>query len=346
MLTIHEVTSNTDAKNYYAVADYYSQGQETVGNWGGKLAAMLGQSGKVTKDGFDRMVDNLHPETGNRLTARTNDKRRVGYDFCVSLVKSASILRAFADEELAGQLDWARDDALAAMMTEMESDMQCRERRNGADHDVTTGNMAIAAFHHTTARPVAGQAPDMDEHTHLLCMNATQSPEGRILAGQFANLVRDGEYYSAFFDSRYAANLRSLGFSIAHQGGKKWEVAGITESMIDTFSKRKHEIEETARRLGIVDPASKHDLAATTRSGKQKELTREDLREAWWSQLSDGERDALAAVYRRNAPRAGSHGGGSPGLCDPSLFRAGIECQRTRTGAYRPALRPGQRVRR
>ena len=39
MLTIHEVTSATDAKNYYAASDYYSQGQETVGAWGGKLAA-------------------------------------------------------------------------------------------------------------------------------------------------------------------------------------------------------------------------------------------------------------------------------------------------------------------
>ena len=105
MLTINEITGATDAKRYYAAADYYSQGQETVGHWGGKLASMLGLSGKVTKDDFDRMVDNLHPATGERLTQRTTENRRVGYDFTVSLNKSASILRAFADEELGG--NWA-----------------------------------------------------------------------------------------------------------------------------------------------------------------------------------------------------------------------------------------------
>ena len=99
MLTIHEVTSATDAKNYYAASDYYSQGQETVGQWGGKLADTLGLSGKVTKEAFDRMVDNLHPATGERLTPRTKDNRRVGYDFTVSVPKSASILRAFASED-------------------------------------------------------------------------------------------------------------------------------------------------------------------------------------------------------------------------------------------------------
>ena len=102
MLTIHEVTSATDAKNYYAASDYYSQGQETVGKWGGKLAETLGLSGKVTKEAFDLMVDNLHPSTGQPLTPRTNDERRVGYDFTVSVPKSASILRAFAGDDRQG----------------------------------------------------------------------------------------------------------------------------------------------------------------------------------------------------------------------------------------------------
>src|SRR5271170_7851684 len=104
MLTIHEVTSATDAKKYYAASDYYSQGQETVGLWGGKLADTLGLSGKVTKEAFDRMVDNLHPSTGERLTQRTKDNRRVGYDFTVSVPKSASILRAFAGDGLGQEL--------------------------------------------------------------------------------------------------------------------------------------------------------------------------------------------------------------------------------------------------
>jgi ATP-dependent exoDNAse (exonuclease V) alpha subunit len=320
VLTIFEVTSATGAKDYYGTADYYSQGQETVGHSGGKLAAELGLSGKVSKDEFERMVDNLHPQTGEQLTARTNKFRRIAYDFTVSQNKSSSIVRAFAPADLAELMDAARDKAIAGMMAAVEADMQCRERRNGADYDITTSNLAYTAFHHTTSRPVEYKEfikrfaandnlpdwlramndnipPDMQEHSHLLVWNATRSPDGRILAGQFGKLKRDGEYYSAIFDALYARELEKLGFVIDRKGGKKWEIAGISQSMIDKFSKRKDQVEDTARRLNITDAAEKGELGKKTRSKKQKELTMPELREAWWAQLNDDECDALARVY-------------------------------------------------
>ena len=139
--------------------------------------------------------------------------------------------------------------------------------------------------------------------------------ENRIKAGQFGNLKRDGEYYAAVFDSLYARELEKLGFVIDRQGGKKWEIAGIPPSMIDKFSKRTDEVEDEAARRGITDAARKAELGAKTRSKKQKELTLPELREAWDAQLTDGERDALAAVYRQgNRGGQGSDGGGSGGL--------------------------------
>jgi conjugative relaxase-like TrwC/TraI family protein len=301
LLTIYEIACPAaDAKRYYSTADYYSQGQETVGLWGGILARALGLEGKVKKDDFDRMVDNLHPDSGEQLTPRMKDNRRIGYDFTVSLNKSASILRAFAGEADAKALDAARDRAIAKMMGMVESDMQTRVRIGGKDADRTTGNLAYAAFHHTTSRPVDGQPPDMNEHTHLLVFNVTHDPvENRRKAGQFAGLKRDGEFYSAVFDAFYAAELERLGFHIERQGGKKWKVAGITDHMVDTFSKRKDEIEDAAARLGITDPARKGELAATTRSKKRKELTPDELRVAWLAQLGDDDRDALVKVYGR-----------------------------------------------
>jgi conjugative relaxase-like TrwC/TraI family protein len=302
MLKIHEVTSATDAKNYYAASDYYSQGQETVGQWGGKLADQLGLSGKVTKKAFDRMVDNLHPVTGRQLTPRTKENRRVGYDFTVSVPQSASLLRAFASDGLGDELDAARDRAIAGMMAEVEADMQTRVRKDGAAEDRTTGNLVYAAFHHTTSRPVPGKPPDMHEHSHLLCFNATMDPEeDRIKAGQFGNLKRDGEYFAAVFDALYARELETLGFGIDRQGGKKWEVANIPASMVEKSSKRTDEVEDEAARRGIIDAVRKAELGAKTRSKKQKELTKPELLAAWDAQLTDAERDALAAVHLREA---------------------------------------------
>src|SRR6202021_2005505 len=61
MIRITQQNSAGDAKRYYATADYYSQGQEIVGRWGGKGAALLGLSGTVDKFSFERLCDNLHP---------------------------------------------------------------------------------------------------------------------------------------------------------------------------------------------------------------------------------------------------------------------------------------------
>src|SRR6185312_14991095 len=92
MIRITQQDSAKDAKRYYATADYYSEGQELVGSWGGKGAARLGLEGTVDKSSFDRLCDNLHPRTGEPLTVRTRAERRVGYDFTFSVPKSVSLL--------------------------------------------------------------------------------------------------------------------------------------------------------------------------------------------------------------------------------------------------------------
>ena len=302
MLRIHEVTTASHAKSYYAAADYYSEGQETAGLWGGRLAERLGLSGTVDKAGFDRLCDNLNPATGESLTQRTNDNRRVGYDFTFSGPKSFSIAEALAGEADRRAMLAAFDAAATDTMREAEADMQTRIRTGGQDADRTTGNMLWAGFNHSTSRPVKGQVPDMHRHKHVLVFNATLDPvEGRIKAGQFGNLKRDGEYYTAVFYSHLADRLAGLGYGIDRRGGKAWEIAGVPQSLIDKFSKRTDEIEDAAERQGIIDAGRKAELGAKTRSKKQKELTPDQLRAAWDAQLTDGERDALAAVYRKQA---------------------------------------------
>ena len=76
MIRITQQDSAKDAKRYYATADYYSEGQELVGSWGGKGASRLGLEGTVDKFSFERLCDNLDPRTGKPLTVRT----RVGAD--------------------------------------------------------------------------------------------------------------------------------------------------------------------------------------------------------------------------------------------------------------------------
>src|SRR5208283_2333434 len=133
------------------ISDYYSEGQELVGLWGGKGANHLGLSGTVDKDSFDRLCDNLHPKTGKQLTVRTRSERTVGYDFTFSVPKSVSLLYAMKDDQD------IRNAVLAAVdetMRDMEVEMKTRVRKGRQDTERTTGNMVWAEFIHTTTRPV------------------------------------------------------------------------------------------------------------------------------------------------------------------------------------------------
>lgn len=304
MLRIHEVTSATHAKAYYAASDYYTDG-EVAGAFLGKLAERLGLAGTVDRASFEALCDNRNPKTGKPLTPRTNDERRVGKDFVFSAPKSFSIVEALATEDERRRLLGAFDEAVRETLAEdIEPDVQTRVRTDGADTDRTTGNLLAAAFDHSTARPVGDAPPDPHRHKHVLVFNATYDPvERRVKAGQFGNIKRDGEYYTAAFYARLAGKLEAMGYAIDHRGGKAWEIAGVPQSVIDKFRKRTEEVEaEHADRL-LNDPdyrpGHKHELGAKTRSRKRKELTPDQLRREWDAQLTDAERDALAAVYRK-----------------------------------------------
>src|SRR5262249_38466058 len=153
MIRMTQQDSAKDAKRYYASADYYSEGQEIVGAWGGQGAARLGLKGTVDRFSFERLCDNRHPLSGSPLTARTRSDRTVGYDFTFSVPKSVSLLHALSGDQ---DILTAFRSAVDETMREMESEMKTRVRRNGDDTDRNTGNMVWAEFIHTTSRPVDG----------------------------------------------------------------------------------------------------------------------------------------------------------------------------------------------
>ncbi len=300
MLRITQQDSAQGAKRYYTTADYYSEGQEIVGSWGGRAARMLGLEGVVDRESFEQLCDNLNPKDGTPLTVRTRSDRTVGYDFTFSVPKSVSLLYAMTgDREILAAFRSAVDET----MRDIEAEMKTRVRRGGRDEDRITGNMVWAEFIHTTSRPVDG-IPDPQLHAHCFAFNSTwDDQERRWKAGQFRELKRDAPYFQAGFRVRLANKLQDLGFGVTRKRDD-FEIAGVPASAIRTFSRRTDVIEAEAARRGITDPRLKDGLAAETREKKSHELSWNQLRVKWDSRLTDKERQALAATHRREVRHA------------------------------------------
>jgi conjugative relaxase-like TrwC/TraI family protein len=298
MIRITQQDSASGAKRYYATADYYSEGQEIIGLWGGKGASRLGLEGTVDQSSFERLCDNRHPQTGEPLTVRTRSDRTVGYDFTFSVPKSVSLLYAMTgDAEILAAFRGAVDET----MREMEAEMKTRVRKARKDEDRVTGNMVWAEFLHTTSRPVDG-IPDPQLHAHVFVFNTTwDHQEERWKAGQFRELKRDAPYFQAAFRVRLANRLQDLGFGVERKRDD-FEIAGITKDVLKRFSRRTALIEKVAQEKGITDPDRKAELGAETREKKGSALSLEELREAWASRMTVEERHQLEGTYCRATP--------------------------------------------
>jgi conjugative relaxase-like TrwC/TraI family protein len=310
MLRVIQSQSVGAAKSYYTAAlskeGYYSEGQELPGVWRGKGAERLGLTGEVSREAFDALCDNQDPATGKRLTARMNDKRRVGYDINFHAPKSVSAALLVGGDKRV--LDAFRE-SVRETMAEMEAEMKTRLRAGRKDGDKVTGNMIWGEFVHFTSRPAksTGQ-PDPHLHAHCFVFNATfDDSEKKWKAGQFGDIKKDAPYFEAAFHARLAGRLAELGYGIERHA-KGWELAGVPRSINDKYSHRTAEIEAEAKARGITSAKTKDGLGAKTRAGKHKGETLHALWGEWAGRLTRDEARALKA--------AKDHGTAGPDMSD------------------------------
>lgn len=289
MLRIVQNRSSASAKSYYQVGDYYAEGKEGAGIWGGKGARLLGLEGKVDQKAFEALCDNLHPLTGEPLTKRTRADRTVGYDFNFHAPKSVSVVHALTGDERIAE---AFREAVRETMQEVETEAKTRVRKRGENYDRTVGNLVWAEFIHLTTRPIHG-VPDPLLHAHCFTFNTvydSHPDEQGWKAGQFRDLKRDGAYFEAAFQSRLAIHLKKLGYGIERQG-KSFELMGVSRSIIERFSRRTREIEALAEARGITNPEEKAKLGAKTRQSKSQSLSPPEVLQEWRSRLSSDEQE-------------------------------------------------------
>lgn len=255
-----------DAKRYFkehlSAGDYYAEGQRVPGEWFGNGAENLGLSGVTNENDFVRLCENLHPQTGVRLTLRQKTtrteietdgqesqsaNRRVFYDFTFSPPKSVSIAALVRDDS---RILKAHEQAVTAALNQLQLFAATRVRKHDQCSDRTTGNLVAAVFRHDTSR-----ALDPHLHSHCIVFNATfDAVEGQWKALQNHDMLVAQKFIANVYYHELARELRQSGYAIENKPRGDFEINGISRELIDKFSKRHREIDEKTRELLVREP--------------------------------------------------------------------------------------------
>ena len=291
-----------NSKSYFRehlqTRQYYSNGNETVGQWYGAGAEMLGLNGNVTEDDFISLCDGLNPRTGEFLTQlKQKTNRRIFYDLTIAPPKSVSIAALIGGDKAIVE---AHDKAVLAAMQEFENYAATRVRAKDNTHDRFTGNIIATTFRHDTSRSI-----DPQLHTHCLLFNATHDPvEKKWKALQNYEILKAQKYIDNIYQHILTSELKQLGYSIENNSRGSFEITGIDRSIINKFSKRHNSINKSVEKLLEERPElaggnvndMREIIAHAERPDKVK-MDKSSLMEHWQNQLTESEQQALARKY-------------------------------------------------
>jgi conjugative relaxase-like TrwC/TraI family protein len=305
-----------NAKEYFEshlrVGDYYTEGQRLTGEWIGKGAERLRLAGVPTSEEFLRMCDNLHPQTGQKLTLRQKTtrlelrpdgaeretaNRRVFYDFTFSPPKSVSIAALIQNDT---RIVEAHDEAIRSAVQQLESFAGTRVRKAGSCNDRPTQNVAAALFRHETSR-----AMDPHLHTHCIVFNATyDATESCWKALQNHDMLVASRFVQNVYYHELTRKLRRFGYSITNTPRGDFEIDGVAPELIQKFSKRHRQIDDQTQKLLEAAPDKSESnlaeirdhIAHKHRTSKSNELSPEELQRHWQSQLTPLESEALTRL--------------------------------------------------
>ncbi len=270
---------------YLALANvnYYMGGGEPVPLWAGSAARELGLSGVADREHVERLCSGFHHETGERLVRNAGkEDRNPGHDCTFSCPKTVSIAWALGDDETRKGIEKAQLSAVRQALGFLEE--KAGFARVGAQgRELVRAPLLAVLFEHGTSR-----AEDPQLHTHAVVVNLTVHPDGRTTALDSTYLYHFKMAAGAVYRAALAHNLQRLGFSVERRtlgSSIGFELADVPKSVVEEFSKRRAEIEETLKlRAGSLDAASPRYaelVAKETRRTKNAEVSRSELLREW-----------------------------------------------------------------
>ena len=262
---------------------------ERPGRFAGELAAALGLAGAaVERQHLEHLLAGHHPASGAILHAAATRVRVAAFDLTFAAPKSISLLQALGGREVSAAVTAAHEQAVADTLAYLETHAAAlRRRRGGADRQLASDGLLVAAFVHRTSR-----ASEPHLHTHAVVANLAGAG-GELHALDARPLYLHLRTASALYDAGLRAGLRqSLGVAFRPRG-VSFEIAGLPDRLLDRFSTRRDEIEAALAASGHGGRRAAAIAAARTRPPKDRARSYPELVDHWRAEahrlgVSDG----------------------------------------------------------
>ncbi len=263
MITARSISGGeTYLSKHLTANDYYAEGEKVEGEWIGKGAQTIGLEGAVEAEHFEMLRNNLHPFTGERLTARKDtvakvvnphtgrreERRPIAlHDIVFSAPKAASVAGIVGGDERVVDA-WHQSVRLAVEEMERFAAVRLRtgEFKNSEKLRIT-GNVIGAVFFHDASRTL-----DPQLHAHAVMINASLDRErDQWLALQRRAMMEASVYVRGFLHHTFARKLTQLGYGI-ESAKEGFRIEGISEEVEIALSERTRQrlqFEERYRRL-------------------------------------------------------------------------------------------------
>jgi conjugative relaxase-like TrwC/TraI family protein len=283
-------------KNHPDQKSGYYDAKGAPSAWGGALAADLGLSGSVHAADLKKLLSGELPD-GTRF-AKEDPDRRLGIDMSFSAPKSVSLLALAGGDD---RIIQAHDAAVREAMGMIEQEFATARFGHAGRNVVRSGKLIYAAYRHEDARTVDGIA-DALLHSHCIVSNVTVDPKTGKLRGIDFAWGQDGiKLAGASYRAGLARRLLEMGYEL-RKSEEGFELAQITDEQIETFSRRRGQIDKALEELGTDrDHASselKTAVTLATRQGKAQ-LSAEEQHEEWKQRATEAGLDLSQPVGPR-----------------------------------------------
>jgi conjugative relaxase-like TrwC/TraI family protein len=327
--------------------DYYLKDGERVeapGRWvlgpGGAAALGVDPSVPVEGDAFRAVMAVRHPVTGEQLRrVGANGEAVVAIDATFSSPKSVSAVWALGSPEVRSALESAQERAVDRALAHAVEFVPMVRRRVDQDTVVRENAREVLAssWQHTTARAVAGRAPDPQLHSHVLIHGAIRA-DGKVVAVESRAWLVHQREIGATYRSELSRELRDLGFEVQHgtgRGNRYFELVGVPDGLRERWSSRHNQVagaieqrlaEKKAaleavieqggpdaadaavrldglERSGRLMPGEERRFAISSRAAKGSLETAGDLDRAWWETAVEHGFDARSVEELRDRGR-------------------------------------------